>query len=378
MTGTVLIAGAGLAGSRTAESLRARGYEGRIVLAGDEPHPPYERPALSKELLAGTRADVALRPAGHWAEQRIELLTSQRVTDVDLDGGTAQLGGRTVAWEALVIATGARARALPAPRGVHTLRTLDDARRLASEIDGTTRVVIVGAGFIGSEAASTLLPLAASVTIVEPLATPLLRVLGVEVGELLASRYRAQGAALRLGVGVRRFTGSARVTGVVLTDGTRLPADVVVLGIGAVPDSPLGGAVDVDECGRSERPNVYACGDVATWHRPSLGRALRVEHWTSASGQARSVAAAILGDEEPYDEPPYFWSDQFGLRLQYVGHAEDWLSVLLEGDEESFTARYLGEGGRLLAALAANRPREVPALRRELAAAQTGAGRLTV
>jgi 3-phenylpropionate/trans-cinnamate dioxygenase ferredoxin reductase subunit len=144
---------------------------------------------------------------------------------------------------------------------------------------------------------------------------------------------------------------------------------VVVVGIGAIPTTPYGeGAVEVDEHGRTALPGVYACGDVASWWRPSLGRRLRVEHWTSAAGQARAVAAAIVGDPEPYDEPPYFWSDQFGLRLQHVGHAEGWHAVVLEGDETSFTARYVDREGRLLAALAANRARAVPALRRELAA----------
>jgi len=371
MNGTVLIAGAGLAGSRTAESLRARGYEGRIVLAGDEPHAPYERPALSKELLAGTRTDVALRPAVHWDEHGIELLTSHAVTEVDPARRTALVDGSIVRWDSLVVATGARARSLAGPPGVQTLRTLGDAQALAAAVDETTRVLIVGAGFIGGEAASTLLPLAASVTIVEPLAAPLARVLGVEVGELLAARYRASGVELRLGVGVEGFTGEDRVRGAALSDGSRVAADVVVLGIGAVPTSPFGGAIDVDEHGRSAWDDVYACGDVAAWHRPSLGRALRVEHWTSASGQARAVAAAIVGDAEPYDEPPYFWSDQFGLRLQYVGHADDWAAVELEGDEGSFTARYVRGDGALLGALAVNRPREVPALRRELAAAST-------
>ncbi len=368
MSRRVLIAGAGLAGSRVAETLRSLGFEGRVVLAGDEPHGPYERPALSKELLAGVRTDVLLRPPGHWGDRRIELRTGTTVERVDPVRRTALVGGEVVSWDALVVATGARARALPGPAGVHTLRSLADAHALGSEVDETTRVVVVGAGFIGAEAASTLLPRAASVTVVEPLAAPLLRILGPEVGGMLARRYRAHGIDLRLGSSVARFHGAPRIRAVELDDGTILPADVVVVGIGAVPSSPFGGALEVDEHGRSALEHVYACGDVASWWRPSLGRRLRVEHWTSAAGQARAVAASIAGAPEAYDEAPYFWSDQFGLRLQHVGHAEEWHAVVIEGSEDSFTARYVDRRGRLLAALAANRTRSVPALRRELAA----------
>lgn len=363
MTGTVLVAGAGLAGSRVAESLRALGVGGRIVLAGDEPHAPYERPALSKELLAGTREDVSLRPDSHWQGLGIELRLGAPVTDVDPASRTALVGSETITWDALVVATGARARTIAGHGPVHTLRTLADARALHAAIDERSRVVVVGAGFIGAEAASTLLPHVASVTMVEPLAAPLARVLGPDVGGILARRYRARGVDLHLGRGVARIAREVE-----LDDGTSIPADVVVVGVGASPVSPFGGAVDVDEHGRSAVPGVYACGDVASWWRPSLGRRLRVEHWTSAAGQARAVAASIAGRPEPYDEAPYFWSDQFGLRLQHVGHADAWHAVVLEGDEEAFTARYVDREGRLLAALAANRARDVPELRRELAA----------
>lgn len=368
MNGTVLIAGAGLAGSRVAETLRSLGFEGRIVLAGDEPFPPYERPTLSKELLAGRRLDATLRADSYWQEHGIELRTGVSVGEIDPATRTARVGDENMQWNALVVATGARARSLHGPPGVHTLRTLDDAHALRDAVDETSRVVVVGAGFIGGEVASTLLPGAAAVTIVEPLAVPLERVFGLEVGAILAQRYEAHGADLRLGRAVLRISGGDRVRAVLLDDGTFVPADVVVAGIGATPVSPFGGEVDVDQNGRSEIPGVYACGDVASWWRPSLRRRLRSEHWTSAAGQARAVAAAIVGELSGYDEPPYFWSDQFGLRLQHVGHAERWNTVELEGDENAFTARYLDEDGRLLAALAANQARRVPELRRELAA----------
>jgi len=358
---TVLVAGAGLAGSRCAESLRARGFGGRIVLAGVEPHAPYERPALSKELLAGTKTDVGLRPPTFWQEQQIELVLGNAVTDVDPARRTAKVGSRELTWDALVHATGVRARRLDGPSGVYHLRTLDDALALRSRVTPDTRVVVAGAGFIGGEVASSLSGIVARVTVVDPAGAPLERVLGPEVGRLLARRYRDCGVDLRLGVGVRAFLGEPCLEGVELTDGSVVAADVVVVGIGSV-----GAAVTVDACGRTATPGIYACGDVAAW--PRDGRHLRVEHWTSAAGQARSVAASILGGEEPYDEPPYFWSDQFGLRLQHVGHADAWHAVVLEGDESSFTARYHDARGRLLAALAANRTADVASFRRELAA----------
>ncbi len=361
MTGTVLIAGAGLAGSRCAETLRARGFEGRVLLVGDEPHAPYERPALSKQLLAGERDDIALRPDAFWAEQGIELLLGRRVEEIDTRGRTATVGDDQIDWDALVIATGVRARRLDGPPGVHHLRTLDDARGLQGELTTDARVVVVGAGFIGGEVASTLSGMVGSVTVIEPGATPLERVLGPEVGALLAARYRAHGVSLRLDTGVEGFTGDARVTGVRLSDGGVVPADIVVVGIGSV-----GKPTEVDACGRSDTPGVFACGDVAAWSND--GHTRRVEHWTSASGQARAVAAAITGAEEPHVGAPYFWSDQFGLRLQHVGHADSWHAVALDGDEQSFTARYRDHDGSLLAALAANRTAEVASLRRELAA----------
>ncbi len=363
MNRTVLIAGAGLAGARCAENLRALGWRGRIVLVGGEPHPPYERPALSKEFLSGGRSDLALRPESFWKEQDIELLTGRPVEAVDTERRSARVGGQHFDWDALVIATGVAARRLPGPPGVHHLRTLDDALALSSELSHTTRLVVVGAGFVGGEVASTALPLVSSVTVVEPAPLPLHRVLGDEVGTVLANHYRNSGVDLRLGVGVDGFVGSERVRGVRLSDGTIVPADTVVVGIGTVVEP-----CPVDACGRTNTPGVYACGDVASWWRPSLGRHVRVEHWTSAAGQARAVAAAITGNPEPFDEPSYFWSDQFGLRLQHVGHAESWDAVELEGTEDAFTARYRDCSGHLLAALAVNRTRDLAALRRELAA----------
>ena len=259
--------------------------------------------------------------------------------------------------------------------GVHVLRTRADALGLQRALRPGRRLAVVGAGFIGGEVATSAAALGVDVTVVEAAPVPLERVLGAEVGGLIAERYREQGLDLRLGAGLAGFRHgpAGRVRGVLLSDGGEIACDAVLLGIGADPVAPVGspagrGGIPTDASGRTALPNVYACGDAASTFRPSLGRRIRVEHWTSASAQGAAVAAAILGREEPHDDPPYFWSDQLGLRLQYVGHADGWTRVEIDGESRSFSARYLDEDDRLVAALLANRPKEVATLRRELAA----------
>ncbi len=379
----VLVVGAGLAGARCAETLRAEGFEGRITLVGEEPVPPYERPALSKEFLSGFRdtGELSLRSDGFWADQEVALLLGRRVARIDVRARTAALGdGEELGWDALVLATGARARHLPgldAPAGVHHLRTLADARALRGELVPGTRLAVVGAGFVGAEVASTARSLDVDVTLVD-VGLPLERALGREVGSILADRFKAHGIDLRVGAGISDFRAgpAGRVRSVIVGD-TEIQCDTALVGIGAVPASELlpelgspDGGVITDACGRTAIPGVYACGDVATAWRPWLGVGLRVEHWTGAAGQGASVARAMLGVEAPYEDRPYFWSDQFGLRLQHVGHADHWAHVDLDVDGSSFRARYLAADGRLLAALVANRAREVGLLRREVAAAR--------
>jgi 3-phenylpropionate/trans-cinnamate dioxygenase ferredoxin reductase component len=369
---SVVIVGAGLAGSRCAETLRAEGFDGRITLLGDEPVGPYERPALSKEYLLGKKERIELRPESHWEEREIKLVLGRRVERVNPGMGT--IPGAPPA-DAIVIATGARARALPfpCPQGVHTLRTATDALYLRNALTPGRRLAVIGAGFVGAEVASTARELGVEVTLIDLEETPLARVLGPDVGRLLAERYGRHGVDLRLGAGLGRFvvSSSGRLTGIELTDGVTVACDTALVAIGAAPACDLLGdpraGITTDACGRTEHPGVYACGDVAHSWRPSLGRHVRVEHWTSAAGQAAAVARAILGNAEPYDEVPYFWSDQFGLRLQHVGHADAPATTEIDGGADSFTAHYRDSDGRLLAALAANRPREIATLRRELA-----------
>ena len=382
--GRVLVVGAGLAGARCAETLRALGFDGEVLLVGAESVPPYERPALSKEHLAGERdaSSLELRPRAFWEENGIELLLRCRVTAVDPAAQVVLTDtGEELSWDALVLATGASPLVLPGwgGPGVHTLRTLDDAGALRRDLHPGARVAIVGAGFVGTEVASTASSLGASVVLVDLTATPLERVLGPEIGALLAARYAEAGVDVCLGMGVERLERGAdgRPQALVLADGSTVPAETVVLAVGVRPEAAgvaLAGrnGIPTDACGRTGAPGIFAAGDVAeAWH-PLLGRRLRVEHWTSAAGQGAAVAHAILGDERPHAALPYFWSDQFGLRLQYVGHAETWATVEIEGDTGSLVARYRDDEGTTVAALAVNRPAAVGALRTELTAAFAG------
>jgi 3-phenylpropionate/trans-cinnamate dioxygenase ferredoxin reductase component len=314
---SVLIAGAGLAGARCAETLRAEGYNGRIKLVGEEPFPPYERPALSKEFLAGERSaeDLLLRPPGFWAEQEIELVLGRRVEPRD---------------DFLVVATGARPRRLPVP-GSHLLRTLADATALRAELRPGRHLAVVGGGFVGAEAASTARRLGLRVTVLEAGPTPFARVLGTEVGDVLARRYRAHGVDLR--------TNATAVA----VEATR--CDVVLVAVGVEPAREL------------VRDGVHVCGDAAGG--PG--------HWTAAASDGVAAARRVLGLDPLPAQPPFFWSDQFGLRLQLVGDPRTAATVQLDGSEDSFAARYLAADGRLVAALAANRAADVAAFRRELA-----------
>ena len=330
---TVLIAGAGLAGSRCAETLRGAGFDGRIVLAGEEPVPPYERPALSKQLLAGERHDVFLRPHGYWEERDIELRLGVRVHAVDMRERTADAGGHC-SWDHLVLATGSRLRR---PGG---LRTLADALALREKLVPETRLAIIGGGFVGTEVASTALGLGVDVTLVEAGPAPLAGLLGCEVGNLLARRARAHGLDLR-------------------TETTDIPEhDVLLWAVGVEPARELMPGFAADACGRTQVPQVYGCGDVTG-----------TGHWTAAAGQAAAVAWAILGEERPYEAPPYVWSDQFGLRLQLVGDPAGAVSRELDGDDDAFRVDYHDDSGRVCATLLANRPAEVAGVRQELAAA---------
>jgi 3-phenylpropionate/trans-cinnamate dioxygenase ferredoxin reductase component len=352
---SVVIVGAGLAGARAAETLRAEGYDGRLVLIGEEPCAPYERPALSKEFLLGARdeASLLLRKDSHWSTRGIELRLGCRVDVVDPVGRVARTQhGEAIPFDELVLATGARPRRLPLdlPAGVHELRTLADARALRDELVPGSHLVVIGGGFVGAEVASTARRLGVRVTIVEAAKAPVARILGDEVGLLLAARWRTYGVDVRLRTGVAHLRADAtgRVSSVLLTDGTELRADTVLVGVGVAPAREL----------MPERPavHVHPAGDV-----------VGPGHWTSAASDGAAAARAILGLPASMPQPEYVWSDQFGARLQVVGTPRPDDALEFDGDDESFAIRYLDEAGAVRAALLANRAAEAGALRRQLA-----------
>jgi len=352
--GTVAIVGAGLAGARAAETFRAEGFDGRVVLIGEEPVAPYERPALSKEFLAGTRdeSSLLLRKPSFWEDRGIELVLGERVIELDAVGRVARTArGHEIRFDDLVLATGARPRRLPLalPEGVHELRTLADARALRDELVPGARLVVIGGGFVGAEVASTASALGVDVTIVEAAPAPVARLLGDRVGRLLAARWRSRGVRvlLRTGLAHLRADASGRVVSLLLTDGTELRADVVVVAVGVEPAQEL----------MPERParHVHPAGDIT-----GSG------HWTAAALDGARAARRILGLADPDPQPAYVWSDQFGLRLQLVGTPRPDDECDLAGDDESFAAHYLDETGGLRAVLLANRPAEVAAARLRL------------
>jgi NAD(P)H-nitrite reductase large subunit len=352
---TVVIAGAGLAGARAAETLRAEGFDGRVVLVGEEPVAPYERPALSKEFLAGARGEssLLLRPVSFWDEVGIELLLGERVESVDAGSRRVTTGsGLELGFDALVVATGARPRRLPLelPAGTHTLRTLAHARALREELLPGRRLAVVGGGFVGAEVASIALSLGLEVTIVEAACAPLARVLGDEAGLLLADRWRRYGVEVRLGAAVAGFqTGAGgRVEAIRLSDGGEVAVDVILIATGV---EPAGELLPV-----GSPPHIHPAGDV-----------VGPGHWTSAALGGAAAARRILGLPALAPRPEYVWSDQFGLRLQIIGSPGPDHILEVEGGEDSFALRFLTAGGTIGAAVLANRPTEAAAVRRALA-----------
>ncbi|HVW43367.1 MAG TPA: FAD-dependent oxidoreductase [Amycolatopsis sp.] len=328
--GHVVVIGAGLGGVRTAEQLRAAGFEGAISLVGAEPHAPYDRPPLSKQVLTGawTPERVVLKDGDALAELNVN--THFGVPAVALHEGAVELAdGTTLHADAFVIATGADPRRLPGqPEEVHTLRTLDDSLSLRSALQGAKSLLVVGGGFIGAEVASGAVDQGLQVTVLEALPVPCERALGREVGVLCGRLITEGGVDLRLGAKLARFLDANTVE---LADGERLSADVVLVGIGAAPtlDWVTREGVDTSNglaCDARGRvlgaPGVWAVGDVAAWQDPVRGKHFRHEHWTSATDQATVVARDIAGAEPPAPTVPYFWSDQFGLKIQGIGRPE--------------------------------------------------------
>ena len=366
-----VIVGAGMAGAKAAETLREEGFDGRLVLLGAEDERPYERPPLSKDYLRGEskRAGAYVHAAGLYAELEIELRLGATVTRVDPGAREVQLAdGERLGYERLLLTTGAEARRLRIPgadlAGVHGLRTFADSDALRARLDAGGRLVVVGAGWIGSEVAASARQRGMDVTMIAPEAVPLERVLGREVGAVYRDLHRDHGVDLRMEAGVTAFEGDGRVERVRLHDGTAIECDAVVVGVGAVPRTGLAEAaglavengVLVDGRLETSVPGIFAAGDVANHLHPDLGR-LRVEHWDNALHQGPAAARAMLGADEPYARTPYFFSDQYDVGMEYSGFAASWDEVVLRGDPAGleFNAFWLA-GGRVLAQMGVNAP----------------------
>lgn len=337
----IVVVGGGLAGVNAIEELRAQGYTGEITLAAAEPHLPYERPPLSKGVLLGKKEPESafVHDAAWYDDQQVDVRLGTPVTAIDLDRGHVTVGDAEVAYDRLLLATGATPRRLPlfdsSPIDALYLRTIDDARALRARLQG--HALIIGAGWIGLEVAAAAREAGAAVTVVETAALPLLTVLGPELAQVFADLHRAHGVDLRLATSIDRIDGDE----VVLADGHRVAPDVTLVAIGAVPDVDLAqraglstdNGILVDARLRARDPHVYAAGDVANHEHPTLGR-LRVEHWDNAIEQGKHAARVMLGGDDPYDRQPYFFTDQYDLGMEYVGRVgpDGYDEVVIRGD----------------------------------------------
>ncbi len=378
----IVIIGGGLAAARTAEQLRKSGYQGPVAIVSAEKHLPYDRPPLSKDVLHDTGKglhDVLLRPAEFYADNDIALVLGTAAQSLDTAARTVTLtDDRVLDYDELVIATGLEPKRIPSLdlAGVRVLRSFDEALALREHATSARRAVIVGAGFIGCEVAASLRKLGVEVALVEPQPTPLAAVLGERIGELVARVHRAEGVDVRTGVGVAAVRGDTEVSAVELTDGTVLEADLVVVGIGSRPATDwlvgsgvaLDNGVLCDEVGRTSEPHVWALGDVASW-RDARGHQIRVEHWSNVADQARVMVPSVLGQEPPeMVAVPYFWSDQYDVKIQCLGEpSPDDVVHVVEDDGRKFLA-YYERDGVLVAVVGGGMPGKVMKARAKIAA----------
>jgi 3-phenylpropionate/trans-cinnamate dioxygenase ferredoxin reductase subunit len=368
-----VIAGGGLAGAKAAETLRAEGFDGPVVLIGEETERPYERPTLSKEYLQGKaeRETIFVHPQAWYADNTVELRLGSPVTGIDRAAHEVTLAdGSRVGYAKLLLATGSAPRLLTVPGadadGVLYLRRVGDSDQIRSAFQTASRVAVIGAGWIGLEATAAARAAGAEVTVLETAELPLLRVLGREVAQVFADLHRQHGVDLRFGVGVEEISVTGgRASGVRLADGSQVDADVVIVGVGITPNSQLaeaagletGNGVTVDAGLRSSDPDIFAAGDVANAFHPLLGRHIRVEHWANALNQPQAAARAMLGQDVSYDRVPYFYTDQYDLGMEYAGYVEPggYDQVVFRGDKDKreFVAFWLA-GGRVLAGMNVN------------------------
>jgi len=371
----IVIVGAGHAGGRAAEALRAAGHTGRVTLVGSEKHPPYERPPLSKELLAGAieHAKTYLNPEAFYAEKDIALRLGTTVGAIDRKGQRIELhDGDTIPYDALLLTTGARARRLPLPGAdgerVFYLRDIDDSLMLRAKLTEGTRLAVIGAGFIGLEVAATARKRGAEVTVLELAPYPLARVAAPEIGQYLAALHRAKGVDLQTGVKVTAIEDTGKELRILLEGSAPVIADYAAIGIGAQPNVELAQAagietrdgVIVDEFGRSSDPAVFAAGDVTRHLNPLLGRHVRLEAWQNAQNQGIAIAKIIAGGAQAFSEVPWFWTDQYETNLQMAGAPDKWDRVIFRGEptDPGFTVFQLLDG-KVVAAVTVNNARDM-------------------
>jgi len=365
-----VVVGAGLAAATAVATLREDGFGGRIVLIGEETLPPYERPPLSKEYLRGeyTLDQGFVRPSEWYEEQAIETRFGVRAARLEARR-VVLTGGERVAFDAAVVATGLRNRRLRVPGadldGVFDLRFVTDADRIRDAAAGASKAVVVGMGFIGAEVTASLRQLGLEVTVIEPLEAPLARALGPELGRPIAALHADHGVEMRFGEGVERFEGAGRFEAAVTSSGQRVEGDFAVVGIGTAPDVVEGpavahdGGIEVGPTLETPIPWVFAAGDVASHDHPVFGR-IRVEHFDNAIKMGETAARNMLGRQEVFDDPHWFWSDQYDAQIQSAGVARRWDQVIVRGilEERSFCAFYLDEG-MLVQAVSMNWKRDV-------------------
>jgi 3-phenylpropionate/trans-cinnamate dioxygenase ferredoxin reductase component len=364
-----VIVGASLCGAKAAETLREQGFDGRLVLLGSETDRPYERPPLSKDYLRGEagRDAIFVHEGSYYDDHDIELRLGE--TAVGLDAGAHEVeleGGERLGFDRLLIATGAEPRRLDIPGadldGVHYLRSVENSDAIRRRLDRGGSVVVVGAGWIGSEAAASARQRGLDVTVIEPLSVPLERAIGLEVGAIYRDVHADHGVTMLLGAGADAFEGGGAVERVRTSDGRAIDCDFVIVGIGVTPRTQLGEsaglAIDngiiVDANLRTSAPDVFAAGDVARHDHPLHGP-IRIEHWANALHQGPAAALSMLDRDEPYDRVPYFFSDQYDVGMEYSGHAPSWDRVVFRGDTAAreFIAFWM-EGDRVLAAMNVN------------------------
>jgi 3-phenylpropionate/trans-cinnamate dioxygenase ferredoxin reductase subunit len=370
---TFAIVGGGLAGAKAAEALRDNDFDGHIVMFAAEEHLPYERPPLSKEYLAGKKGltDFTANPSAWYRDHHVELQLGTEVSAVDPSAHTVSLpDGSTLRYDKLLLATGSRPRRPPisgadAP-GVHYLRTLEDADALNSALVEGASLAVVGGGWIGLEVAAGARERGVNVTVVEMAEVPLMAALGRELGEVFAALHREHGVDLKVGASVREIiTSDGKAAGLRLGDGTSVNADAVLVAVGAAPNIALAelagldigdGGVLVDSSLRTSDPDIYAVGDIAAAEHPLLGTRIRTEHWANALKQPAVAVAGMLGKPAEYAELPYFFTDQYDLGMEYVGHAPHYEKVVFRGDlaKREFTAFWLDRDDRVLAGMNVN------------------------